>query len=272
MKDVLQFLTLLFKLKFSFSAINTAKSALLTCVTVNNSFSWGQNPDVVRFLKGVHNARPPIPRYTSTWNVDTVLNFLDMKTPLSSISLKDLTHKTAMLIALASGSRAQSIHMMNLDLMKESTNLFTFYFDSPLKTSRINSKPQIIEVRRMEGSACCVYSAVAEYIKRTKSLRKTSHFWISWNKPYSGVTRDSISRWLKDVMRAAGIDTSVFSGHSTRMASTSKAKSLGVGLSSIITTAGWNSTSNFYKFYLRETHTENHRQTFAEAVLTKKST
>ena len=271
-KYLLEFFTTLFKQKLSFSAINTAKSALLTCVTVNNSYSWGQDVNIIRFLKGVHNFRPPIPKYTTTWDVDTVLNHLDTQAPLNVISLKELTLKTAMLVALTSGSRAQSIHLMNLDLMKESQNLFTFYFDSPLKTSRISSKSQIIEVRKMEGNTCCVYSAVAEYIKRTKELRKTGHLWISWTKPYLAVSRDSISRWLKLVLKASGIDTNVFGGHSTRMASTSKAKTQGVGLSSIITTAGWNTTTNFYKYYLRNVEPENHRQAFAEAVLSKKHT
>ena len=45
----------------------------------------------------------------------------------------------------------------------------------------------------------------------------------------------------------AGID-SKFTGHSTRIASTSKAAWSGVGLGTILKTAGWASAKNFHQF------------------------
>ena len=62
-----------------------------------------------------------------------------------------------------------------------------------------------------------------------------------------------------------GIDTDQFTGHSTRMASTSKAHAMGVGLSTILDTAGWNSENNFVKFYKRDIGTKE--ESYADAVL-----
>ena len=66
------------------------------------------------------------------------------------------------------------------------------------------------------------------------------------------VTRITISRWLTEVMTLAGIDTSYFKGHSTRGASTSKAKSRGANPHQIINQGDWTNVSTFERHYNRE--------------------
>lgn len=58
-----------------------------------------------------------------------------------------------------------------------------------------------------------------------------------------------MSRWLKSVLSKAGIDCTQFQGHSTRAASTSKAKSSGVPIDVIMGKAGWSTKSTFARFY-----------------------
>ena len=74
----------------------------------------GQHPLVTRLLKGVYHDRPPLPRYTSTWNVEVVLSYLKALGHNSSVSLKHLTWKTTMLLALTRPSRAADLS--NLDI------------------------------------------------------------------------------------------------------------------------------------------------------------
>ena len=51
-------------------------------------------------------------------------------------------------------------------------------------------------------------------------------------------------------MRLAGVDVNIFSPHSTRAASTSKANRSGtVRLGTILKTAGWTNARTFAKFY-----------------------
>ena len=66
------------------------------------------------------------------------------------------------------------------------------------------------------------------------------------------------------MMFKAGIDTA-FAPHSTRAAATSKAKSHGIPLNTIIRTAGWSSMSVFGKFY--DKPIKESSKTLQEAVL-----
>ena len=50
-----------------------------------------------------------------------------------------------------------------------------------------------------------------EYLKRTQGSRgDEDKLFISFQKPHKAVSRDTISRWVKQVLEAAGIDTKVF--------------------------------------------------------------
>ena len=75
LNQVLDFLEDLFESGLSYSALNTARSALSTFISVNN-VPVGSHPYVKRFMKGVFEQRPSVSRYTKTWDVSLVLNFL----------------------------------------------------------------------------------------------------------------------------------------------------------------------------------------------------
>ena len=47
---------------------------------------------------------------------------------------------------------------------------------------------------------------------------------ISYGKPHKPVSSETISRWIKDELSKAGVNTSVFKVHSCRSASSSKAR------------------------------------------------
>jgi hypothetical protein len=53
-------------------------------------------------MKGVYNLRPSKPKYCKTWDVSNVLGYLRKLSPIKFISLKDLTLKLVMLIAITS--------------------------------------------------------------------------------------------------------------------------------------------------------------------------
>ncbi len=105
----INFLQELYQKGLSHSAINTARSALSSVIQPTNSVSFGSHPLVTRYLKGVFNTRPSFPRYKQVWDVTIVLKFLKSLDPLDSLSLKDLTLKTTMLLALLSGQRCQTL-------------------------------------------------------------------------------------------------------------------------------------------------------------------
>ena len=60
----------------------------------------------------------------------------------------------------------------------------------------------------------CVYTYLKEYLARTEKLRgQETQLLISFQKPYKGVSTDTIGRWAKTVLSQAGIDTAIFSAY-----------------------------------------------------------
>ena len=68
-----------------------------------------------------------------------------------------------------------------------------------------------------------------------------------------------LSNVMKNVMKAAGVDTSVYKGGSGRSAGSSAAAAKGVDLLHVMATARWSSFKTFKKFYLRVRLTEQQR-------------
>ena len=121
-----------------YSTINTYRSALSTtlCSMNGDPDSLGSHPLIARLLKGVYVLRLPTPRYSSTWDVSKVTDYLKTLAPLRELNLKSLTLKTVMLCALASAQRQQTLSALDLKFKKESRDSISFVVTDRLKTSR----------------------------------------------------------------------------------------------------------------------------------------
>ena len=125
--NIVDFLTNLFHSGLSYSAINSARSALSAlCQTNNNTIPFGQHPLVKRFMKGIFELRPSFPRYKSIWDVNIVFNHLRNQPIVHELTLKDLTIQVTFLLLLLSGQRCQTIHLLNLDNMNLSIDKCEF--------------------------------------------------------------------------------------------------------------------------------------------------
>jgi len=225
----------------------------------------GKNPLISRLLKGIFQSRAPNPKYTEVWDVQIVLSYLKTSHPVDSLSLKDLSFKFRLLLLLVSGQRGQAIHMLDLNDMIVSDNGFTFVIVNDLKQSRpVYQNPQL-KLVPFEDSSPCVVTTCKKYLKRTKSLRgNQSKLFISYVKE---VSRDTLTRWVSQVMIQAGLDVSEFSPHSTRAASVSSANRASLKLDDILKTAGWSSEFCFAKYYNKPIVAAS---SFANAVLSIK--
>ena len=86
---------------------------------------------------------------------------------------------------------------------------------------------------------------------------------------YNAAHHDTLARWIKEVLGAAGIDTNTYQAHSCRAASTSAAALAGVSLSTIIKSASWSNVTTFKKFYQREIdlYYESEQENFGTSML-----
>ena len=82
-------------------------------------------------------------------------------------------------------------------------------------------------------------STIMCYLERTSEVRGTeTGFFLISRPPFTAASRDTLRRWTKDLLAAAGVDLTIFSPHSTRSAASSKA-ALNMPLSTVISAVGW---------------------------------
>ena len=259
---VCNFLANLAQEGFSYSTINTARSAISAYLEKDEIFSMGSNKTVCRILKGVFTDKPPLPKYVETWDVDTVLEVLKHWPCLDKIDLKKLTLRTVMLLAIVSGQRGQSIHKLHVEDIHFVKDKCIISYSSLLKHSRIGTHLAPMEFERFEDPNLCIVSHLKKYINVTANLRQDNRLLVSFQKPHKFISRDTLSRWIKIVLEMCGIDN--FSSHSTRAASVTAAFNRNVCVDSILNAAGWSNESTFKKFYLKPV---KKTKSFSQAVL-----
>ena len=175
-----------------------------------------------------------------------------------------------MLLALTRPSRSADLCLLSVNHLRTSRDGMSFIPTGLTKQSRPGKVTNEISFKRFtEDESICPVATVSQYIRTTESLRlpeksdKQSKLFISWIKPYHAVTSSSIARWLRTVLDLAGIDTSIFKAHSTRGASVSAAKNLGVTTREILHTADWSTESVFQKYYCKHIN----KASYSNAIL-----
>lgn len=251
------FLAKLFKKGASLSSICLARSAL-SCYLNLRDGKFGELDCVKRFIKGVYESRPSVISESkiSTWDVNIVLNLLESWYPNEKLSLKNMTLKLTMLLALLSGQRLQTLHDLDINNMILTESKCPFFISTLLKHSKRGSHQKPIEFLAFtDNPSLCIVEAIKTYVNMTQKIRgrnNSSKLLITLQKPHNHASKDTISRWVKSVMCLAGIDLDVFTPHSTRSASTSSVFKTGLSVKTILSAAGWSQSNTFARFYNKE--------------------
>lgn len=263
-QDLLNFFTKLYDSSAQYGTLNSCKSAL--------SLILGQtltsDDRIKRFYKGVFRLRPPLPKYHTTWDTSVVLNSLANWYPNENLSLEELSKKLATLLALTTAHRVQTISKINILNIKFLIDQVNIMIPDLLKTSRPGALQPVLNLPVFkEKPQICPVTTLRSYLLKTQSLRTCNNLFISTKKPHKPITSQTLSKWIKLTLGSCGIDTSIFTAHSTRHATTSKAHQLGVNLNLIRQTAGWSGSSQtFGKFYNRIIQDSN-VNSFAKSIL-----
>ena len=229
------------------STLNSFRSAI-TFFT-RDSPPLSQDGSIQRLFKFFYKEKPLRPRYTTFWPVSKLLGFLSSMPPMEKLPLKLLTIKYLALMALSSSDRAQSLHLTNIKDMEISPEEIKFIIRSRTKSTRKFLKPTFVTCSSSSDASVDVAKHVAFYIEATKELRgEASQLFISW-KTYKPVVRSTMARWLKLALDMAGIDTSIFKGHSYRGAGLSDAYAKGASLQAILGQGNWKNVETFHNHY-----------------------
>ena len=126
--------------------------------------------------------------------------------------------------------------------MVQEETAYTFMLNSNLKQStpgrptselviKLNAYPHEYNL--------CVVNACSVYLEKTKLLRGSeSRLFITHQKPHKQASRDTLKRWIQQMMIKAGIDINVYKLHSVRSAAASKANAANASLVEIMQAVG----------------------------------
>ena len=66
-------------------------------------------------MTGILNNRPPKPRHTFVWDIETVLNYPSKLPDNLNVPIRVLSHKLALLLSLTAASRVSEIRCLNTE-------------------------------------------------------------------------------------------------------------------------------------------------------------
>lgn len=237
----------------AYNTINIHRSMLATTLDFDGKAGVRGNQLIKQLLKAMYDARPPKPKYNTTWPIENVLDLFKSWGPNDQLNLRRLTKKTAMLLALTTFLRCSELAAIVSDSVVFSLSGVSFRLARPRKAQR--SGPLCsFSIETFEDALLCPVNCLRRYIQETTKVRGTdSLLLIGTVPPHKPVGSNSIARWLKHIMTEAGIDSSVFSAHSTRGAASSRAFDRGLPVDVILQAGGWSIESTFLRFYRRQT-------------------
>lgn len=235
----------------SYSTLNTMRSA----ISLISATGIGNHPLIKRFCKGVSVLKPQAPRYDHIWDPAPVIDKLSAIFPHDAVPLPTITKKLVLLLALGSGQRAQSLTAIKISHLFLSPEKLIIRIPDRLKTSAPGrAQPLLMFSRFVHRQELCIVSLIEHYLRVTKDLRPNGcdSLFISYVKPHKAVTVQTLCRWIRVGLGDCGIQTDLFSAHSTRHAATSLAARKGVATDLIKRAAGWSAESRvFAQFYNR---------------------
>ena len=203
-------------------------------------------------MKAIKKKRPTLPKYTTVWDVDTVLDYLDT-IDTNTATPAVLTEKTAMLLSLITAPRGKELFIMRSDLIGLTEDIATFFFTQQAKHSNPGDTCEEISIHKFENNPnLCPLTTLNSYLQLSKPWReanKETALFLTTIEPHSAAQKSTIAGWVKDILGKAGINTEAFQAHSVRGASTSKAHKQGLSLEDVLKRGHWTNKSTWQKFY-----------------------
>ena len=246
---LIAFLTHMFNKGIGFSQINTARSAISVLYSLSGP-RLGDGPLVSRFMRGVQNLRQPQPKYPILWDVSVLLLHLQ---GWNVSTLHDMSMKLVTLLAVLSAQRLHTLSHIAVGSIVFAADCSYLSVFEDLKVA--HSRPKFVIA--LPGSASPdplrVISLLQSYIKLTASLRPKDMKFLfrSYCKPHKCVSSNTLSRWARSIMSAAGINVSKFGSHSVRGASASAVRNANVPLEAVLSAGDWSTAATFTRHYHR---------------------
>ena len=234
-----------------YSGSCAARSALPCVVTIRGYLKLSENPLVSRYLKGICNRQPPLPKYVHIWDISLLLRYCDNMDSNDSLQFKALVKKTVMLFIILVAHRKQVLLRLSTGNIIFKENKVILLPNKTIKHTKPNTPLEPLIYHYYPGNnKLYIVNCLKSYIGLQNALLgEEIKGGYCFGKPYKPVSHEKISRWIKSELTDAGVDTSVFRAHSCRSASSSKVKDIGVSLNEILKPGCWKSKHTFRTYY-----------------------
>ena len=192
--DILIFLTEVFNEGLAYRSLNVLRSALSSTHPKIDGFSVGQHPYVTRLLKGALNKRPPKPRYSHTWNVDVMINYIISLGKNSTLSLKTISMKLVTLFALTCPERISALASLDLRHCHVLPEGVSFALTVPRKTGSSDKPAEAFFACFDQDKKLCPVECFRQYLKLSRDVRPVipsslpDKLFISFRRPHKPVT------------------------------------------------------------------------------------
>ena len=260
------------------STVKVYAAAISACHEGFTGVTVFTHPLVNRFLRGARRARPVARSVAPQWDLSLVLDALCDAPfePIAQASLKLLSFKTALLLALTSAKRVGDLCALSTQPACLAINgdkssavlrpnpaftpkVVTSSYKSRVITLDAFFLPPHLNVREERLHKLCPVRALAYYVERTASIRLSTQLLICYAGAAIGrpLSAQRLSHWLCDCITLAYKTTGQtpptgLRAHSTRGIAVSTALFQGVRVQDICTAASWSSPSSFVESYLRD--------------------
>ena len=155
-------------------------------------------------------------------------------------------------VTVTNRTQRQSVHLLDIRNVSITKHQVKIRFRDILRTTRQGFQQKEITIKAYAaGRRLCIVTVATEYLQRHPILAPKSvhQLFLVYQKQHNVVSTSSISRSVKEVMIASGLDVQIFTAHSMRAGSTSAALRGKLPIETILATAGWAKESTFRRYY-----------------------
>ena len=190
---VLESLHVLRRRNLGYSVLNSARGMLSSFATIEE-YDAVKQPLICRYMKGIYNSNPSLPKQLFTWDAGAVVRYLSSITPKP---LLDISRKLTSLLTILCGQHGREIlSVMDIRNTTKEENFLIIRIGDKLKITSIKFNVGEITFTVYENANVCPAKQFKQCIDITISLRSSmTCLFITTSKQYRPASKDTLARW-----------------------------------------------------------------------------
>ena len=98
-----------------YSGLCASRSALSSSITTKGHLKLSDHPLISRYLNGIYNRHPPLPKYVNIWDLTLLLKYYEQKESNDCLECQLLVKKAVMLFIILGACRKQALFTLSVD-------------------------------------------------------------------------------------------------------------------------------------------------------------